>query len=313
MNIAPFKLPSDDSKVIFFSKPDVETAMEYASCTPDIEESMTTLYLNALQKDEKTFSDSTYWTAQDRRMALWWIYVESNVDLSLTALYECDRCTAAAKKEYERAIAAGEKAVFKPVQHSIDYNAADFQEGVSWLAVAPYQMTNHKFNGVDKKVKLVLLNGAAVEGLEKIRASIDLIPDDKENEKAKKGLVAEMRMIRLCYQMEIEGEPEGLSEALKFRYEHLIKMSSGDEFKSLVAKISLMNRQLAHGLDISIVDGVSRIRVPKTDVCPMYYQLSDAQKAKESISAYTTQLWINFRNIDLFPNLRLTGLADFID
>lgn len=311
MNIAPFKLPSDDSKTIYFKKSDVETAMEFAVCTPDDEERMTTLYLNGRQNKELGYSDSVLWTVQDRRMALWWIFVESNVDLSMTALYECDRCTEAARIEYEAAIAAGEKAKFSPVLHAIDYNAADFADGIRYLTVQPFQETKHFFSGVEKNVKLLLLDGRAAEGLETLRNAADGIPDEPGNEAAKKTALAHLRIVRICYQFSVEDEPDALSEALEYRFDLISKMSDGDEFKTLVAKINLMNRDLAHGLDISVRDGVSRLRVPKTHVCPKYFELSDAEKAKESKAHYTTQLWINFRNSLLFPNIRLEGLADF--
>lgn len=311
MKIAPFKLPSNDSRVINFTKATVEKAMECASCTPDIEEQVTTLYLNGLQEDEKTFYDSREWTVQDRRTALWWIYVESNIDLSLTALYQCERCTEIAKAEYEKKIAAGENAKFQPVDHAIDYNATEYADGLTYLPVMPYQETKHTFNGVEKNVRLLLLNGRAAEELETLRNLVDSVPDDPGFEREKKDAIGKLRMGRLCYQFSVEGEPESFSDAIEYRYGLLNGMSAGDEFKSLVAKIHLMNRELAHGLDISVRDGVSRIRIPRTHVCPRYYELSEEQRAKEAKANYTIKLWLNFRNSKLFPNLRLEGLADF--
>lgn len=326
MNIAPFRLPSDDNVVVFFKKPKVSDAIEIAKVTPEIEESSTTIYLNQLQDKEKGFSDSLYWTIQDRRTALWWIYIESNIDTGLTALYDCKRCSDALNSERKKAFERGEISHYeeKVITHAVDYDARDFIEGLSYLTVEPYQLTNHTFNGVSKKIKLFPLDGRAAEGLEIFRNTINDLPDVeltgnetpeekaeiKKLNEAKSELINKMCISRLCYQFSVEGEPDDFSQALEYRYNLLDQMSAGDEFETFVAKIDLMNRDLTHGLDISIRHGVSRIKVPKLHVCPKYYELSEAQKAKESKESYTTRLWVEFRNRMLFPNIRPQRLAD---
>jgi len=284
--------------------------MENATVTENEEERATTKYINDLQSKE-TFSDSLYWTMQDRRAALWWIYIHSKYDLGLTALYACDRCT---KSENQRRLAehvenGGEPADYQPIsiRHAVDYNAKDFADSYNVLPIQPYQETKIFIDGAAYNGKLMLLNGYAAEKLE----SMLEMADETDNDEAREGILKSLRVARICYQFSLEGEPDDIEAALQYRWAKLNEMTAGGEFEELVAKIALMNKELAHGLTMKVEDGRSFLRVPRLGLCPAFNDLPVEQQTKEARVKHTTELWVPFRNSELFANLRPERLADF--
>ncbi len=152
MKIPPFPLPSNRRIEVHFRIPTVEDGMLFAETLPEQEEAVTTEYLNHIQDVDKnkgkTLFDSGEWTVEDRRTALWWIFIASR-DLPIqTFSYKCNFC--------------GEK-------HYIDLNVVELGNTSVALSVKPerkieFHANAEVFDGVVKPI-----NGYAAEHLETLR------------------------------------------------------------------------------------------------------------------------------------------------
>ncbi|HCN3359725.1 hypothetical protein HCH57_04055, partial [Escherichia coli] len=170
MNIPKFPLPSRPETEIQFHAPTVKDALKYSDLNPAEDEATTTEYLNSMQDGE--INDSANWTVQDRRTALWWIFVNSRPDAVMTYSYECSHCGNT---------------------HHADINLSDLAQTVEILTVPPYVKTNVPVNGVPTNWILKPLTGKGAELLERMRASL---PDMKSPEYS--AGVARMRIAELA-------------------------------------------------------------------------------------------------------------------
>ncbi|HHX8098759.1 TPA: hypothetical protein ACVNRE_001612 [Escherichia coli] len=271
MNIPKFPLPSRPETEIQFHAPTVKDALKYSDLNPAEDEATTTEYLNSMQEGE--INDSANWTVQDRRTALWWIFVNSRPDAVMTYSYECSHCGNT---------------------HHADINLSDLAQTVEILIVPPYVKTNVPVNGVPTDWILKPLTGKGAELLERMRASL---PDMKSPEYS--AGVARMRIAELALCTALEDDPEDFTQAANRRFDIIESMALETEFTPLVARIQLMQKDLRHGLKMSIERGTSRLILP-----PQH-----CKNAKEGADV-TTTLYVPFLNREFIPSIRSEWMAN---
>ncbi|STL59003.1 putative morphogenetic protein [Escherichia coli] len=181
--------------------------------------------------------------------------------------------------------------------HHADINLSDLAQTVEILTVPPYVKTNVPVNGVPTDWILKPLTGKGVELLERMRASL---PDMKSPEYS--AGVARMRIAELALCTALEDDPEDFTQAANRRFDIIESMALETEFTPLVARIQLMQKDLRHGLKMSIERGSSRLILP-----PQH-----CKNAKEGADV-TTTLYVPFSIESLSHQLDLNGWLTIIN
>ncbi|MCZ4061254.1 hypothetical protein O3W44_22245 [Pantoea sp. LMR881] len=101
MYIPPLPLPSNPNVELRFRAHTVEESLEYGNATEELEEEFTTRYLNLVQEGEK--HDSALWTVQDRRAALYWIWMNTRMKHGHTLSYTCGHCNQLHQHQFDMA------------------------------------------------------------------------------------------------------------------------------------------------------------------------------------------------------------------
>lgn len=272
MEIAKFPLPSTPEKQIVFTQPTVADGLAFASLIESEDEQNTTRYLNKLQGDNP--DNSALWTVQDRRTALWWIFVNSRTDAVMTFAYECKHCSGL---------------------HHADVDMTQLAETVELLTVPPFIETNVPVNGVPTKWILKPLDGRGAELLEQMKCTLP-DPEDKGNYDQK---LAELRIAEIALCTALEDDPEDFKEAANRRYDIINTMAIEGEFTPLTARIQLMQRDLRHGLNMIIDKGQARFVLPP----------QRCKKAKEGVEANTV-LHVPFCNHEFIPSIKPKRVDD---
>ncbi len=274
MKIPDFPLPSHPKTVIKFRTPTVQDAMDYSEVNPDFEERTTTQYLNAMQVG--TVSDSALWTAQDRRTAVWWIYISANPEPSATFSYECMHCKQT---------------------HYMDLDLFRLDETAKYLEREP--VIKHKLQtcGQLKEWSIVPLDGRAQEILERYRVN-NLSPLSKGS----KEYLAEKLKIRLmkdALRTRLPDDPTDYEEAASRRYSLITQMDCATEYPALAARIRQSEDVLAHGLACVIEDGEVFLLSPPHYCTTKKKEVSGDGKGEVPY----TNLLFGFRPHQFFPQL----------
>lgn len=85
-----FKLPSEPEREIFFDEQKYSDMIDLAEVAKSQEEKLTTIFLNKWQTDKEKFYDSRRWTGEDRRTALFWIYIHFTKNWDYECKYQCN-------------------------------------------------------------------------------------------------------------------------------------------------------------------------------------------------------------------------------
>lgn len=274
MNIPDFPLPSNPKTVISFRTPTVADAMDCSEINPDFEERATTKYLNSMQVGE--VRDSALWTAQDRRAALWWIFISSNPDPSATFSYECTHCGKV---------------------HHQDLDLMSLDAMATHLKREPVIRTTVNTNGKPVEWQIVPLDGRSVEFFERYRANNPL-PSDKDSKEYRAEKVRR-RLLNEALRTRLADDPEDFSEAVERRYQMILSMDCATEYQALSARIKQSEDVLKHGLACAIEDGEIFL------LCPPHYCTTKKQEVSEAGKGAIpyTNLLIGFRPIYFFPQL----------
>lgn len=275
MKIPLYPRPSNPREEITFDLPSVFNAMEYCSSDAEQEEHLTTSYLNDLQPKDRPHSDAKFWTAQDRRTALWWIFTNSRIDTTLNASYECKYC--------------GEIHHTIKDMRELDFMAMLLPEEVS----EQFQIT---VSGVPHEFTITHLNGQAMEHLESTR---NMLPPETDPTFRKEW--ADLRVKELAHQLRLPDEPADWLDAVIYRYNKINQMALDSEFQPLVAAVQLFNRKNAHGLNIHVEKGVTYLILPP-------HQCKNAEEGEAKL----TPLHMQFRVSNFLPDFRSEWL-DFAD
>lgn len=266
MNITPFPLPSHPFTEIVFRTPTVSDSMEYINIPDHETETVTTRYLNALQVG--TVSDSAQWTQEDRRTALWWIFVNSRDEAYMTYSYQCGHCEGI---------------------HHADIDMSQLHETLSLLTVPPYMTCSIPVSGTPVNWTIKPMTGQAAELLERFRFALP--PEDHENYHQ---ALTDLRLAEIVLYTATDSDPQDYNAAADHRLEMIKRMSLGHEFPALVARINLMKKELRHGLDMDVSKSGVFLNLPMQK-CKTKGQ-EDAQ--------LLTKLRAPFRNTEFIARIR---------
>ena len=222
MNIPDFPLPSNTSVVITFRSPTVADCMAFAELDPNFEEQLTTQYLNTLQVNE--LNNSGEWTGEDRRTALWWIFISSREDKSIGFSYHCDLCDE---------------------DHYPVINMTSIGETAVTITGRPFRDIEFKHGGKVYAAKVHPLSGYSLEHLEQlknVRNSFDV-----GTVKYKKAANT-LSLFEMLHSFDIGDQCSDQNEALAFKKTLVESMDVDLEFRPLAASIEMGLREMRHGL-----------------------------------------------------------------
>lgn len=266
ISIPAFPLPSNRSKKIVFRGPTVADCLDFCDLRPELEELATTDYLNQLQ--EGVMDDSALWTAQDRRTALWWIFVSSSVDTTLPYSYECQHC--------------GET-------HSVDIDLVDLDDAVVMLDGPAYREGEIRVNGEYKPARFHPMDGRAMVHMEGLRQERDYSEPAKQ-----KRLSSEIKVAEVLHSFTLmEWADLPWEEALAKKRDLVTQMDRESEYKPLVAQCLLAASELRHGLAVEIRDG--RVDLVSPPLPCENYTAPEGDKEAASGPAPATVLLMRFR------------------
>jgi hypothetical protein len=288
--IPVYVLCEDGKTKVPFRAPTVADYRAFCGLSMKMEEAVTTDWLDRLLIDKE--QSSANWTAQDRRTALWWIYIHTRQNTVITQSYKCSHCDQTHGRQFDIVeLGAGLSSAGRSMMEPID------MPGVKSGAIVP-------------------LRGYAMQAIEMARNERDeLDPDSAEYEQAH----ADMRIKEAAASLVFDDEPKGLEfdDLLSQRLEYLMTLDLERQFKPLLAKIALVLRDMHHGLATTYHEGDVSIITPD-HTCPV--KQSEAKSAveklmadgipesewpdsvKEGNTAYTSLL-LTFQCYQFFPDL----------
>lgn len=262
LKIPAFKHPSNSSLVTTFKQPNVEESLSFLGLNPDLEEKITTDYLNTLLVETSAHKNTEKWTTGDRRTALWWIFINIMPESELTFSYECEHCGSV---------------------HIEDINLMMLDEEVTTHKRLPELTTKLSFIGRTMSVTAKPLDGEAAAMLEDYR--LDLLDAiEQEDALQEQSIKANMKIVEVA--LSIEVEQLDIDQKIK-----LINALTIPEVMKLFSFVESAKQELRHGLHTQLTDGKCQIVSP-----PLVCQSDDGEK--EGVSS---RLLINFRSIDFIP------------
>ncbi|QFT40118.1 MULTISPECIES: hypothetical protein [unclassified Vibrio] len=225
MQIPAFPLPSNMTKTVNFRVPTVEDGMMFCELDESNEEASTTQFLNHLQDGAKgDFSDSGAWTGEDRRTALWWIFMSTSELGTIPFSYDCSHCGKT---------------------HYLDLHMAELMETAKAVPSLPKTEIEFTVKGQPHKATVQPMNGYAAEHIEGLRNTRDQFePESGDWKKA----ANEMALNELAHCLTFNGQPEDTNEALDWKLELIKSMHLRTEFVKVSALVEQALREARHGL-----------------------------------------------------------------
>lgn len=244
--IQTFELFSDRKTKVYFRAPNVADYRAFVGMSEHLEEMVTTQYLNQLQIPEKYPDnkplDSALWTAEDRRTALFWIFINTHSDTVITQEYECTHC--------------GE----------IHGRHLDLLELGEYFIESTHSMIERlEVPGV-KPGFIKPLRGTAMEHIEQLRNARD---DHKESSPQWCVAHADLRLYETAWALSFKDDDKSLSaeEQAKKRYEYLLTLEAEKAFKTVAAQVRQALSDMRHGLMSEYHDGEIKLVTP-AHACP---------------------------------------------
>jgi hypothetical protein len=270
--IQPFELFSDKKTKVFFRAPSVADYRNFVGLDESLEEMITTQYLNNLQIPDKYPDnkplDSANWTAEDRRTALYWVYINTRSSTVITQEYHCQHCS----KKHGRQIDLLELGeYFIDTKHSM---------------VERLDVPNVKAGFIKP------LRGYAMEHIEQLRN----LRDELEEDTAKWCVAhADMRLYETAWAVSFKDDDKDLTneEQATNRYEYLLTLDAEKAFKPLMAQVRQALGDMRHGLMSEYHDGVIKLVTPPHE-CP---NTQEGDEKKQTI------LLLPFLYNEFFPTL----------
>ena len=231
--IPNFPLPSNINRVISFRIPNVQDCMALADMDPELDEVATTAFLNQQQDKEKQSGiiyDSIEWTGEDRRTALWWIFLATHTDTTLSYKFNVN-----GQDRY------------------IDVDLKGLGDTATTLSIDPKIAITFTASGTEYNAFVSPLNGRALEDIE---VTYNQRKNHKSGSVEYRKLSNKIAIQEIVYSLQIIGEPSDQEQAEEWRYQLIMSLSLDTEFRGLVAAIVAAKRRLRHGLMTSYSDGV---------------------------------------------------------
>jgi len=223
--ITPFSLPSNPRVQISLREATVADAIDFADIDESHEEELTTLFLQRMQ-DSGTVRDPRKWTAEDRRFALYWYWLETTKDHDVALSYECSHC--------------GKTHVYLQ-------NFRALADNYTPLDGAPEREV--PWSGETLVVRP--LTGGDMETLERMRMGDQSPRRD-----------ALMRIERLALCVDFAGDPEKNSEKRADAKRKRISKMTLDEFSGFSSVVSDALAEMRHGLETEYHDGRLYLLMP---------------------------------------------------
>lgn len=222
MNIPDFPLPSNTSVSITFRSPTVADCMAFAELDTAFEEQLTTQYLNTLQVSD--LNDSGNWTGEDRRTALWWIFISSREDKSIGFSYHCDLCDE---------------------DHYPVINMTALGATAVTITGKPFRDIEFKHGDKVYAAKVHPLSGYSLEHLEQLKnARNSFTVGSVQYKKAANTL----SLFEMLHSFDIDAQSVDQDEALAFKKALVESMDVDREFRPLAVSIEIALREMRHGL-----------------------------------------------------------------
>jgi hypothetical protein len=228
MNIPPFSLPSNPVKKISLREATVSDALDFCDADPGMEEHLTTIFLNRVQAMGSEFYDSKLWTADDRRLGLYWYWLHTTDDAVIKLKYDCGHCG-------------------KP--HSIPYDMRKLAEGYKAITGKP----ERELLFGSETVMIRPLTGADMEAIELIRLAI--LPDTTKKEARK--VQSRIRLTALMRSLWFSST--GMDEDRIASNEKRLLSMSMSELKSLADIAAQKMVEMEHGLETVLDKDESKI------------------------------------------------------
>lgn len=248
-SIQPFTLFEDGKTKIYFRSPTVEDYRYFAGAAAWLEELTTTEFLDRLQDKERyrdgQIKPSIDWTGEDRRTALFYIFISTRTDTVIGQEYTCKHCG-------------------KPHRRKLDL----LDLGVNFFDAQRSMIDKVQFNKGDEVIDgyIVPLRGHAVEHLEELRNARD---DHEEDSREWNIAHVDLRLYEVAYGLKLKGEDKALTERERAdsRFKMLLQIDPEKEFKKLRAKVQLTWAEMRHGLYSEYMEGEIKIRTTE-HICP---------------------------------------------
>lgn len=267
MAIPAFRLPSNQKIMVQFREANVNDCLKFCNSDDRFDEQLTTRYLNAIQEGE--VNDSADWTAQDRRAALWWIFVTTSADTTIVYSYPCNHCG---------------------TEHIATIDLVDLDQEAVSLNRQPFIDDTALFNDQERKIRLHPYTGRAMEQME--RVNIERSNEDPESDEYKL-LTATLKLYEIANAFDFEDTPADFEEALNAKMDAIKAMKRTSELPLLVAAIEAAQETLHHGLAHSFNDGQLFLLSPELQ----------CSQPKEGQAAGVTRLLLPFQGKLFIPEI----------
>lgn len=220
---------SDDlsGKAIYFRSPTVDDYRKFAGMPTALEEELATQFLNSMQVaemyQEGEVSDSALWTGQDRRTALYWIYINTRENTVITQKHHCQHCD-------------------KPHTRQFDLKE-----------LVPMMISNDEVMRLDIAIDGVKagyiqpLRGNALVHIEEIKNERDMFEEDSPEWCL---LHVDLRLYEIAWSLVFEADDRLLSlrEQAKARFDYISTLNPETTYKKLAAKTRAALEDFGHGL-----------------------------------------------------------------
>lgn len=243
-------------KAIYFRSPTVDDYRKFAGMPSALEEEMTTQYLNLLQVadsyDDGQISDSALWTGQDRRTALYWIYINTRENTVITQKHSCQHC----EQDHTRQF--------------------DLRELVEMMISSDEVM--RRDIGIDgvKEGYIQPLRGAALTHIEEIKNERDMAEEDSPQWCL---LHVDLRLYELAWSLVFKDDDLSLSlrEQAQARFEYISTLNPETTYKRLAAKTRETLESFNHGLANEYHEGEFQLITP-IFTCPNFEEEEEPRK-----------------------------------
>ncbi|MDW2094100.1 hypothetical protein R8O05_21440 [Vibrio sp. 1865] len=263
---APFSLPSKPIKQVLIREATTAETLDFCDVLPEHEEALTTKFLNTIQ-DKEAFSDCLEWTAEDRRLALFWYWIHTTEDTFVSLDYDCPHCK-------------------QP--HTHEFDMRDLAEGYQEISgLASRDLT---FEG--RKLVISPLTGSHMEELENMRLALMV---EKEGSPAAVRKQAEIRFHKLKSALYMADDHEKSAYKRDASLNNWLRELPETKYQTLQVLVNDALASMVHGLPSKVMDdGKIMLRSP-SHICPTI-------KTKEN-KEVTTELLLPFRNYSRIPRV----------